>query len=415
MKRSTSRVEATLGALVAAGLLALIAGTATAPAADLARTATTRAASLARITDPAAGNVALVGIELQGHFKRRPPLNVALSLPPTDQPSGLMILAEDRRTKIAHNVASYVLLIDVFNSTSSSASAPSGSSADQWAGGLVGDFREFLTRISERQVFATPQVFGGTAASLVKFEEALSSIAKPVALDSLGNPTLASSGGLELSSTQSGDLTQFWDALPAAQTSQAIDSLWTNLNAGFPDAFTTPPGFTPPPPPTQTFGSDLSQDPTTVAQGPVDFALWAITGPSGSGAIPINGQVTSISVRGYYAGGYCGALCGQNLHFQDLRPQPNGELQVISTTQAFTLPTTDGTYAFQPTEFFVQAGDYVGFATPGGDWQVLVPVAGDQTGQFTGGGMDMNGDSFSSNGTQSGYELDMQVTVRPSS
>ena len=62
-----------------------------------------------------------------------------------------------------------------------------------------------------------------------------------------------------------------------------------------------------------------------------------------SGAVPENGQITKIEVRGYYVEG-CenkeeeGHFCERHIHFQDLRKLPNGELEVISTTQAFTLP-----------------------------------------------------------------------------
>jgi hypothetical protein len=90
---------------------------------------------------------------------------------------------------------------------------------------------------------------------------------------------------------------------------------------------------------------------------------------------------------------------------------------VISTTDRFTLPTTDGTYAFSPSGFLVQRGDYVGFSTVGGTFQVLAPASGAQTGLFVspgGGGGDMNGATVTNTDEQRDDDLAMQVTMTPS-
>jgi hypothetical protein len=137
-------------------------------------------------------------------------------------------------------------------------------------------------------------------------------------------------------------------------------------------------------------------------------------------SVPANGQVTKVTVRGYYVPGSCpsklpDSTCADNVHFQDLHPLPSGKLEVHSTTQAFTLGSVPGTYSFEPTNFFVQKGDYIGLATVGGKFFVLVSAAGAQTGMFQGHNQDMNGAEVTSNNTQTGEELNMRVTLQPSS
>ena len=158
---------------------------------------------------------------------------------------------------------------------------------------------------------------------------------------------------------------------------------------------------------------------TAVSNG-VDFVLWSVAAGTTSGAIPISGVVTSITINGYYESGTCpngtDSPCEDNLRFQILQPQANGQLQVMVTSQAFTLPSSPGTYTFQPASWFkVAAGDYIGLAVDGAGWVVMAPDASDQTGMFVGGGMDMNGDQVSSTSPQSGQLLNMQETVQPAS
>jgi hypothetical protein len=186
------------------------------------------------------------------------------------------------------------------------------------------------------------------------------------------------------------------------------------------------------------FGAELNDDPELAEEAEDDYVLWQeieelFSGPATdsllapaparrahaagtrSGAVPANGQVTKVEVRGYYLGGCHAAeeVCEKNLHFQDLRPLPNGELEVIGTTQAFTLPKQPGTYTFEPTNFFVQKGDYVGLATVGGKFEVLVKAPGATTNVFVKDKGDDNGDHVT--GTKkTGEELNMRVTLQPS-
>ncbi len=145
---------------------------------------------------------------------------------------------------------------------------------------------------------------------------------------------------------------------------------------------------------------------------------WAHTATTSSQGVPENGQVTKVEVRGYFAGGcpVAAEVCEKNLHFQDLRPLPDGELEILSTTQAFTLPNHPGTYTYEPTNFFVQKGDYIGLASVGGEFKVLVKDATAQTDVFVGHDQDMNGDKITQAKTQpqSGEQLNMRVTLKPS-
>ena len=142
---------------------------------------------------------------------------------------------------------------------------------------------------------------------------------------------------------------------------------------------TTFPPPPPPPPPPVSFGSDLSEDPKDFGHATVDFVLWLLGDTSGAGSseAPVSGLVTEVAVRGNYVPGHCPvspeSVCEDNLHFQDLRPQPNGNVEVMSTSQAFRLEPEPGTYTFMPTGMSVQRGDFIGLATPGGEWKVLVP------------------------------------------
>jgi hypothetical protein len=214
----------------------------------------------------------------------------------------------------------------------------------------------------------------------------------------------------------------------------------TNLDAAaifLAEGLQPPPPTPSSPPPTgpigpQEFGADVSKgDPNTIAHALVDFALWlaqqaaqqsahsASAAPRAAGlsaSAPVDGKVTQVQVRGYFVSGSCpsgqpDSTC-QTIHFQDLRPQSNGSVQVISTTQAFTLPTSPGTYAFSPTNFCVKTGDYVGLATPGGSFQVLLSASGATTNQFEGHGMDTNGATFSPSSQYPNAQLNMEMTVQ---
>jgi hypothetical protein len=289
---------------------------------------------------------------------------------------------------------------------------------------------------------------------------ACSALSDTVRLDSAGQ----SAPGLVFGSYQ-GPATQPWnpsvimrvfDAF-AGDCKGGLDALGAALAATIDDAGlaagslgnATPPAKRAPIGPEQAaaivFGAELLDEPELAEEAEDDFVMWVLEGIYGassdslgaaapdlrahaagtsSTAVPEAGQVTKVEVRGYYVPGHCPvkpeeSVCQDNLHFQDLRPAPDGELEVVSTSQAFTLPAKESSgsniHTFEPTDFFVQKGDYIGFSTVGGTFEVLVNQPGVTTDVFIGNDKDMNGDKVGATKTRSGQALNMRVTLQPSS
>jgi hypothetical protein len=187
-------------------------------------------------------------------------------------------------------------------------------------------------------------------------------------------------------------------------------------------------------------GSNVALPESTfhVAHDGADTALWNVQLASGSPSAPASGQVTSVSLEG------CAQSQGPapltQIHFQDLRPQAGGAVQVNVTTQAFEIPVcgqgADGSTitAYQPTNFCVTQGDYVDFNDEGGfvanpsgpppypagvPYMVIGAVPGASMDSFIrNGGVD-NGATFSPGETSyhdgfasnSGEELLLQATL----
>jgi hypothetical protein len=119
-------------------------------------------------------------------------------------------------------------------------------------------------------------------------------------------------------------------------------------------------------------GSNVALPESTfhVAHDGADTALWNVQLASGSPNAPASGQITSVSIEG------CAQSKGPapltQIHFQDLRPQSGGAVQVNVTSQAFEIPVcaqgADGNTitTYQPTNFCVTQGDYVDFNDEGG-------------------------------------------------
>jgi hypothetical protein len=387
------------------------------------------AATLARVANPSAGQVEAIAVEVKGRFAhKRPPRSIALSLPAAGQPAGVEILAEDRRTKLVGHRARYLLLIEILDPSSTSASTVPPGSAINWSASLIAGFRAHFRKHGAAKFVVTKNVFGASRRSLAAFERRIRSLAGEATISALDRPALIDASGLGVGTGQLSELGTLWKDVwgflrERRHTAAGLEQLYAPFEADFPGMFSAPPqsASTTPTAPNkpaprstaprpQLYGSTLTGDPTAVALGNVDFALWQVGQP-----IPVSGQVTSISVRGNYAGGSCGTICQTNLHFQDLRPTAGGQLQVIATSSPFTLPSTLGTYSFALSafKFRVQAGDYVALATSGGSWNVLAPAAGEEVAQFTGYLADMNGDVFSSNLMLPGDQINMQVTVQP--
>ena len=171
-----------------------------------------------------------------------------------------------------------------------------------------------------------------------------------------------------------------------------------------------------------TVGSTLDDDAGTAEQDAVDTVYFEDDGASPADAaraatisgdtVPVNGQVLSVTVKGMALPPATNAP----IHFQDLRPQPNGSLTVIDTSQAFALPTSgspDQETTFQPTNMCVQAGDFVGLATEGGStpFQIFAaPATGSNVGQHSANNGDMNGSNFTATPIPN-TQLLMQETI----
>ena len=119
------------------------------------------------------------------------------------------------------------------------------------------------------------------------------------------------------------------------------------------------------------------------------------------------GTVHSVTIKSYAL--TSGLL--QTILIQVLRPQPNGSLLVVETSQSFTLPTTAGTYTFAPTNMTVQPGDFIGIATLGGKFMIATSASGALTDDFSGHQEDMNGDELRTTKEENGVELLGQVDV----
>jgi hypothetical protein len=157
------------------------------------------------------------------------------------------------------------------------------------------------------------------------------------------------------------------------------------------------------------WGSTLTGAANVVKNAEADSVYWASAFADGSSATaPSAGQVKSVTVKGHWvAGAY------PKVFIQVLRPQPDGSVQVVATSQPFTMPSVDGTYTFEPENMFVQQGDYLGLATLGGEIAIASAVSGSTTLDFTGHNQDMNGSIIRPTATESNTELLLRVDLVP--
>lgn len=157
------------------------------------------------------------------------------------------------------------------------------------------------------------------------------------------------------------------------------------------------------------WGSTLTGAANVVKKAEADSVYWASAFADGSSATaPAAGQVRSVTVKGHWvAGAY------PKVFVQVLRPQPDGSVQVVATSQPFTMPSADGTYTFEPENMFVQQGDYLGLATLGGEIAIASNVSGSTTLDFTGHNQDMNGSIIRPTATESNTELLLRADLVP--
>jgi hypothetical protein len=100
------------------------------------------------------------------------------------------------------------------------------------------------------------------------------------------------------------------------------------------------------------------------------------------------GQIEQFQLRGYTAGSTPAPI-----HFQVLRRTGKGALQIVASSAAFSLPTVDGVWSFDPQNFCVRPGDYLAFNEEGGPVvNVFASVPGSTTQRFAKNNGTMNGD-----------------------
>jgi hypothetical protein len=157
-----------------------------------------------------------------------------------------------------------------------------------------------------------------------------------------------------------------------------------------------------------TILGSLQGSPTVLKTATADSVYWTQTLADGSsGAAPSTGTVKSVTIKGNSTGSMSTILV------QVLRPQPNGSVLVVETSQPFTLPSALGTYTFEPTGMTVQPGDFIGIATLGGSFMFATNATGATTNDFTGHLQDMNGDALKPTSVEPNVALLLQVDLVP--
>jgi hypothetical protein len=156
-------------------------------------------------------------------------------------------------------------------------------------------------------------------------------------------------------------------------------------------------------------GSPLTGEPTVEKSSTVDTVYWLQTLPDGSSAaMASGGTVQSVTIKGYAKSK---EKLLQTILIQVLRPQPDGKLLVVETSQPFPMPTEPGTHVFVPTNMTVQAGDFIGIATLGGAFMFATEAKGAVTNDFSGHEKDMNGDEVSPTKVETNVELLAKVDL----
>ncbi|TMK40120.1 MAG: hypothetical protein E6G56_08960 [Actinobacteria bacterium] len=173
------------------------------------------------------------------------------------------------------------------------------------------------------------------------------------------------------------------------------------------------------------FGSTLSAPATVAITQGADSAFWPTKVTGGASPVsPAAGQIVAIKVKGFARRSRTGATPLREIHFQDLRPQGGGSVQVVSSSQPFNLPvggSPNRISTYRPTNMFIAAGDYIDFNDEGGfdprhgfpagvPFQVFAAVAGSVTQRYTKDNGTNNGDLLA--GTpHADTELLMQVQL----
>ena len=118
-----------------------------------------------------------------------------------------------------------------------------------------------------------------------------------------------------------------------------------------------------------TLGSDLSADATVVEAHGQDTAIWPVTVKGQSAALPEDGQILSVTMKGTALKERGAANPATLIHFQSLVPTGSGNsVQVLLSSQGFDMPIDqpNALTTFTPENLCVKKGGYLGFNDIGG-------------------------------------------------
>ncbi|MEA2369295.1 MAG: hypothetical protein QOH38_2013, partial [Thermoleophilaceae bacterium] len=185
-----------------------------------------------------------------------------------------------------------------------------------------------------------------------------------------------------------------------------------------------------------TLGSDLTKTANHVEQHGADAAFWQELIGGANGAMPVDGQVTLVKLKGSVLDDpQHPRFPDPQFHVQVLRPDPTGTtVEAVISSRPFRLPVTvtdsQVITQYEPVNLCVSRGNFVDFNDIGGnEWswgtgpggmhvQIFSDSAGDaRTRWYSNNGRTNNGDTFDLTdpkahfGTLDGEELLMQVRL----
>lgn len=169
-----------------------------------------------------------------------------------------------------------------------------------------------------------------------------------------------------------------------------------------------------------TLGSTLSANATQIEAHGQDTAIWPVTIGGQSAALPDDGQIVSVTMKGTVLKEQGAADPANMIHFQSLVPAgSSGKVKVWLTSAAFYLPIDqpNAISTFKPENLCVKRGGFVGFNDIGGfQWggsldapldpdhyangapfQITAPVANSVTNRYSAHGKTLNGDTLDPN------------------
>src|SRR3954454_8791346 len=117
-----------------------------------------------------------------------------------------------------------------------------------------------------------------------------------------------------------------------------------------------------------TMGSDPKAGAKTVEAHGQDTAFWQTAVRGAMHAMPEDGQIISVTIKGTVNSEPGAADPANLIHFQSLTPQGGGKMQVWLSSAGFSLPIDHpgAVTTFSPENLCVKKGGYVAFNDIGG-------------------------------------------------